>query len=168
VKQAWTAALCVAAGLVASAATAAAAPKQIGTNGQWEMYVDEEGGSKSCYVSSVPTSQAPKNLSWNPRFYVMRGATTDGRLEPSVFAGYTYEEGSQATVSIGSDSFTLFTDKDGAWVEDTGEEAKLVEAMKAGTTMIVKGTSSRGNPTTDTYSLSGVTAALTRIASECG
>jgi invasion protein IalB len=159
--------LCVAAGLVASGATAAAAPMQIGTNGQWEMYVDEEGDSKTCYVSSVPTSQAPQSLNWSPRFYVMRGPATDGRLEPSVFAGYTYQEGSQATVSIGSDSFTLFTDKDGAWIEDVDTEAKLVDAMKAGTTMIVKGTSSRGNPTTDTYSLIGVTAAIERIAKEC-
>ena len=34
--------------------------------------------------------------------------------------------------------------------------------------MIVKGTSSRGTDTTDTYSLLGITAALNRAAQECG
>jgi invasion protein IalB len=165
VKQALAAIACAAA-VLAAAATAAAAPKQIAKNGDWEMYVDEDG-AKNCYIATGPASQAPKNLSWSPRFYVMKSAATAGRLEPSVFAGYTYQEGSQATVSVGSDSFTLFTDKDGAWIEDPVDEARLVEAMKSGTTMIVKGTSSRGNPTTDTYSLVGVTAAINRLSTEC-
>ena len=39
--------------------------------------------------------------------------------------------------------------------------------MKAGSTMIVKGTSARGNVTTDTYSLSGVTAGLRRLKQLC-
>jgi Invasion associated locus B (IalB) protein len=40
--------------------------------------------------------------------------------------------------------------------------------LKAGKQMIVRGTSSRGTETTDTYSLSGFTAALAAIDKACG
>jgi hypothetical protein len=52
-------------------------------------------------------------------------------------------------------------------VTDAEGERRLVAAMKGGSTMIVKGTSARGNLTTDTYSLSGVTAAVNRINQLC-
>ena len=151
---------------VAAAGVAAAAPKQDAQNGAWTVFVDEEGG-KTCYMVSRPTAQSPTGLSWDPVIYVMRGAVTSGRDEPSVRAGYQYQDGSTATASVGSDTFTMFTDKDGAWILEVEEERRLVEAMKKGSTMVIKGTSSRGNLTTDTYSLSGVTAGLTRINELC-
>ena len=117
--------------------------------------------------SPIPTAQHPSSLSWDPTVYIMRGAVTNGRDEPSVRAGYTYQDGSSVTISIGSETFTLFTDKDGAWVADAGPERQLVDAMRRGASMIVKGTSARGNLTTDTYSLSGVTAATKRISELC-
>jgi hypothetical protein len=39
--------------------------------------------------------------------------------------------------------------------------------MKAGSTAIVKATSTRGTDTTDTYSLSGITAALNKMTETC-
>jgi len=39
--------------------------------------------------------------------------------------------------------------------------------MKAGTKLVIKGTSSKGNVMSDTYNLSGVTAALTEIGKAC-
>lgn len=154
------------AALTIAAAGALAAPTQDTKNGAWTVFVEQEGG-KYCYIASRPTAQSPTSLSWDPVFYIMRGAVTNGRDEPSVRAGYTYQDGSQATVSIGGDTFTLFTDKDGAWIADAETERQLVDAMKKGATMIIKGTSSRGNVTTDTYSLSGVTAGISRINELC-
>jgi hypothetical protein len=143
-----------------------AEPSRDSAHGEWAVFVDEEGG-KTCYAVSRPKAQSPNTLSWDPRIFIMRGAVTNGRDEPSVRAGYTYQDGSSATVSIGSETFTLFTDNDGAWVTDAEGERRLVAAMKGGSTMIVKGTSARGNLTTDTYSLSGVTAAVNRINQLC-
>ena len=40
-------------------------------------------------------------------------------------------------------------------------------AMKGGKAMVVKGTSSRGTLTTDTYSLAGFTAAYAAIGKAC-
>ena len=150
-----------------AAGGAVAAPKQIAQNGAWTVHTEDTGGGKTCFIVSKPTSQAPRELNWDPRFYVMQGATTGGRLEPSVFAGYPFRANSTASVSVGSDTFTLFTDGDSAWIADASDEQRLIEAMKSGATMIVKGTSQRGNVTTDTYSLSGVTAGINRIQQEC-
>ena len=43
----------------------------------------------------------------------------------------------------------------------------LVDALKAGSQLTVRGTSQRGTDTTDTYSLSGVTAAMAEIDKAC-
>ena len=44
----------------------------------------------------------------------------------------------------------------------------MVNAMAKGSKMVVKGTSSRGTPTTDTYSLMGFMAARRAITQACG
>ena len=62
----------------------------------------------------------------------------------------------------------MFTQNDGAWIKNAAEEPQLIEAMRKGSDMLVKGTSARGTNTTDTYSLRGVTNALDRVAKECG
>jgi hypothetical protein len=68
---------------------------------------------------------------------------------------------------IDGKQFSLFTDDDTAWGGDAKVDSALVAAMKAGATMIVKGTSARGTLTTDTYSLAGFTAAHKAIDKAC-
>jgi len=48
-----------------------------------------------------------------------------------------------------------------------GDETGFVAALKAGSSLVVKGTSGRGTETTDTYSLSGTTAAMQAIDTAC-
>ncbi|MEM8744554.1 MAG: invasion associated locus B family protein [Pseudomonadota bacterium] len=43
----------------------------------------------------------------------------------------------------------------------------MVTAMKAGSTMVVQGRSTRGTLTTDEYSLSGITKALDAVTKAC-
>ena len=50
---------------------------------------------------------------------------------------------------------------------DAAADKQLVQAMKAGSELIVKGTSGRGTATTDTYSLGGFTAAMAAIDKAC-
>jgi len=58
----------------------------------------------------------------------------------------------------------MFTEKDAAWTETSADDATVVEAMRAGSQMIVQGKSSQGTMSSDTYSLGGVTEALKAIA----
>lgn len=58
-------------------------------------------------------------------------------------------------------------DSEGAWLAAIADEPAFVAALKAGTTLVVKGTSVRGNVLTDTYSLAGFTAAMEAIDKAC-
>jgi hypothetical protein len=69
--------------------------------------------------------------------------------------------------SIADDPATNITDSEAAWLASTDDESGFVTALKAGSKLIVKGTSSRGTETTDTYSLSGITAAMQAIDTAC-
>jgi hypothetical protein len=55
-----------------------------------------------------------------------------------------------------------------AWAPDTAQDNAITEAIKTGSSMVVKGTSSRGTVTTDTFSLSGSSKAYEAISTECG
>ena len=74
---------------------------------------------------------------------------------------------SDAVVEIDGKKFTLFTHQDGAWAKNSEADGNLVQAMKKGTRMIIRGTSSRNTKTVDTYSLIGFTAAHTAIGKAC-
>jgi len=61
----------------------------------------------------------------------------------------------------------MYTQNDGAWIKNVAEEARMVDAMRKGSDLVIKGMSGRGTQTTDTYSLKGLAQALDRIAQEC-
>jgi invasion protein IalB len=61
----------------------------------------------------------------------------------------------------------MYTQNDGAWVKNPAEETRMIEAMRKGADLVVKGVSSRGTQTTDRYSLKGVSQALDRVDQEC-
>lgn len=81
-------------------------------------------------------------------------------MMPQAIMGYTVKEGSKLTVTIGNDTFTMIPKENAAWVRDPQREPALVAAMRGGSDMTVKATSARGTDTSYTYSLRGVSAAL--------
>ncbi|VAW10957.1 hypothetical protein MNBD_ALPHA09-1017 [hydrothermal vent metagenome] len=155
----------LAGGLMSVSAYAA----EIGQFTDWTAHAVDSAQGKVCYIVSVPKKKQPSNVNRDDVFfYVTTWAGQTGVAEPSVVTGYPYQPGSTTTISIGANTASMFTKGDSAWVADRASEAKLIAAMKAGSTMIVKGTSTRGTVTTDTYSLSGVTAGLKALAKACG
>ena len=54
-----------------------------------------------------------------------------------------------------------------AWADTTAAEKKIIAAMKTGKSLTLKGISWRGTETLDTYSLDGVSTALTTIDEAC-
>lgn len=134
----------------------------------WGAYKAETSNGPVCYALTQPTAMEPSGVNrGDVFFFVTSRPGQDVRDEVSVITGYPYREGSSATVEVGSDSFSLMTRDDGAWVENAAEEERLISAMRAGSTMTVRGTSQRGTETVDRYSLMGLTAALNRVNQEC-
>lgn len=71
---------------------------------------------------------------------------------------------STVQVSVGDNTFKMFVEDKAAWVSDAALEPELVDALRSGSQMLLHATSARGTRTTYTYSLTGVTAALERVA----
>jgi cysteine synthase len=83
-------------------------------------------------------------------------------------AGYPYKAASEVKVTVGDQTFTLFTQEDRAWAPDQATDDSIATAIKKGSKMVVKGTSARGTLTTDTFSLKGSGDAYAAISKACG
>jgi hypothetical protein len=159
---------------VSATAALAQAPSALGSFRSWNAYTHSDGEGKSCYIASQPQkSEYSREISGrDPAFFlvttrVASDASKSVRNEVSTIIGYGFRPDSTVTVDIDGKKFTMFTREDNAWFNDRASESSFIEAMKSGTSMTVQGTSGRGTVTTDTYSLSGVTAGLDAIAKEC-
>jgi invasion protein IalB len=143
--------------------------KRIGDFGDWSAFQFTEDGSSACYMSSEPAKATGDYKKRGDVFAIVTHRPAEKRIgEVSIVAGYAYQKDSTVEVAIGRQSFELFTQEDGAWALDTAGDRELVQAMKKGTLMVVKGTSARGTLTTDTYSLKGFTKAYNAIGKACG
>ncbi len=157
--------------IVAGTATQAAAQEveYLGTNRDWHAFQYMENGNRVCYMASRPTDEEG-NYSRRGDVFVLvtHRPAENSRNVVSFIAGYTYQPGSEASVTIGGDTFSLFTEGDTAWARDAATDERLINAMRRGANMVVRGTSSRGTLTTDTYSLFGFTATYEQISEACG
>jgi len=170
----WTRATALRAGAViagvalAGSVAFAQTVKPIGTFASWTAFTHGEGGSLLCFATAQPTKQEPAGAKRSPAFVYVSSWPKDGvKAEVSVRVGYPLKGGSEVTMAIGNASFKLFAHGDRAYIADAGEELKLIEAMRRGSTMTIVGTSERGTTTTDTYSLAGVTQALHAVTTSC-
>jgi hypothetical protein len=134
--------------------------------GEWGTYVANPKG-KICYVLAEPKDRKPK-LKRDPGYiFITTRPAENVRNELSVVAGFSLKDGADATLSVGGMDFQLYTKGDSAWLKNAAEEAKLIESLRKQRDLTVKTTSTRGNVTTDHYSLSGISQALDRAAQEC-
>jgi hypothetical protein len=146
----------------------AAGSRVIGAFKDWSAHLFAEKKGKICYVHSRPKkSEGDYTRRGDAYIQVTHRAGDRTRDEVSVTAGYAYRKDSEVTMLIDGKKFSLFTDDDTAWGGDARTDSALVTAMKAGTSMTVRGTSARGTLTTDTYSLAGFTAAHAAIDKAC-
>jgi hypothetical protein len=141
----------------------------LGNFENWEAYKGVDGARGSvCYAVSQPQSKEPASAKRDPIWFLISTWPTQKVVnEPSIIIGYSFKEGTEATVQVGSDKFQFFTKDDGAWLMKREDEQRLVTALRSAGDLTVKGVSKRGTLTTDTYSLKGISAALDKAAEGC-
>jgi hypothetical protein len=101
--------------------------------GDWTAY-SATGSPKVCFIVAQPKESSPKKAKRDPIYFYVSRWPADGVVnEVSIKMGYPFAEGAKATVTVDKAKFELFTKNEGAFVEKPEDEAKLVEAMKAGT-----------------------------------
>ncbi len=154
--------------LVAGAATAQGAIKQIDKFESWSAHLMTETKTRICFVYGEPTRKLGQYKKRGTVFVQITHRPRENVVNEVGFtAGYEYKKDSDTVVEIDGKKFTLFTHKDGAWASDAKADTALVQAMMKGRRMIVRGTSSRGTTTVDTYSLIGFTRAYRAIGRAC-
>ena len=164
------AAAVAAAPAAAAAASGGAKPTLLGQYGDWGAYTASPGGKKVCFTIAKPASSetSPPGKSRNPPYMFISSRPAEKvSNEVSIIIGYPFKPNSEATVAVGSTSFALYTQQDGAWIKNAAEEGNLIAAMRAGQNAVLKGTSARGTQSTDVFSLKGLAQALDRSDQDC-
>lgn len=160
--------LALAVGMLTSVPAFAQNPNPIGSYGNWQALTFQEDEKSGCYVISEPDRKEGAYTSRGQVYALVTHRPADQKVNVvTIIAGYTYQEGSEVTVEIGDDKYSLFTQEGMAWASDE-DDARIVEALKKGSGMIVRGISSRGTETIDAYSLTGFSKALAAIGEACG
>ena len=147
-----------------------AQPTLLGQYGDWGAYTASPGGNKVCFALAKPktTKTEPAGRKRDPSYiFVSTRPAENVKNEVSVIIGYPFKTSSDATAEIGTAKFAMYTQNDGAWIKNVAEEARMVDAMRKGGDLTVKGTSGRGTQSTDQYSLKGLAQALDKIEQEC-
>lgn len=142
----------------------------IGTDGVWTAFAGQS--PKECWAVSPPKSTVNTKdgkevevTRGDIRLYVAYRSGNSG--EVSFTGGYPFAPDSSVEVDVGGKKFNLFTEGENAWTGSPSEDSKLISALRAGSSAVVTGRSSRGTTTKDTFSLSGVTAMTNLAQSTC-
>jgi invasion protein IalB len=142
----------------------------LGQFGDWGAYKATPGGKKVCFALAKPTSAEtePAGRKRDPSYaFVSTRPAEKVKNEISMIVGYPQKSGVDATATIGSANYVMYTQNDGAWVKNAAEEAQMVNAMRKGADLVIKSVSGRGTKSTDRYSLKGLDQALDKVAEEC-
>ena len=145
-------------------------PTLLAQFGDWGAYAATPGGKKVCFVLAKPASSHtdPPNRPRDPAYmFVSSRPGEKVKDEVSVIFGYGLKPNTDASVQISGANYLMYTQADGAWVKNAAEETRLVDAMRKGLDLTVKGTSAKGTASTDVYSLKGLPQALDRVGQEC-
>ena len=149
-----------------SAQAPAAVPKQLSVHRSWSVYEVTDNRGRFCYLASEPTDQSGNYSRRDPPAALVVRLPGESGEYLTIHPGYTYRKDSKVRVTVDGRPFDLFTDGDDAFSFDADDD-QLVAAMKRGSSMTVRGTSTRGTFSLDTYSLSGFTAAYDAMRAAC-
>jgi hypothetical protein len=154
----------------AAAPAGDAVPTLLGQYGDWGAYSATPNGRKVCFSIAKPKSAQttpPGRKRDQAYVFISTRPAENVRNEVSVIIGYPFKDKTDATAEVGADKFAMYTLNDGAWIKNVAEEARMVESMRKGSDLTVKGASSKGTESTDQYSLKGLAQALDRATQEC-
>lgn len=143
-------------------------PRLLAKYGDWSAYMFIENGSRVCYMVSQPKAEEGNYTQRGKIYALITNRPAEGTKDVfSYITGYSYKAGSDATITIDGKERVLFTQDDTAWAPDAQSDRALATAVRNGTKMVVRGVSSRGTKTKDTFSLKGSSKAYARIHEEC-
>jgi len=143
-------------------------PVQLASFGDWGAFLAQGGKDKTCYALATPKDRNPAALKRDPAYVFISSRPGENvRNEVSIIMGFAMKDGSDAKAEIAGSNFALIAKGTNAWVKNPAEETQFIDAMKKGSKLVVRAPSIKGNVTTDSYSLAGLSQALDRVQKEC-
>ena len=129
----------------------------------------QSGRNRTCYALGQPKERTPKTKLKDASAYIFISTRPAENIhnEVAINLGYPTKDGSAAVADIDGDSYELITKGTNAWVKDQSREREFVGALRGGSKLVVKASSLKGTSTTDSYSLKGLSEALSRAVQEC-
>ena len=154
--------------LISFSARSAEDLKSIGKFKDWETFTVTENDNKICFAQSIPILRAPKKFERNPsRLFVSFRPTEDIKDEVSATSGYTFQKEKIVKAKSGKKTFDFFAQENFAWILDTEEEQKFIQAMKKASRVMIIGRTDKGKQTIDHYSLMGFSKAYNTAKKNC-
>lgn len=156
--------LALAATLTMAGSAMAQNVRLLGDFRDWSAYGASDATGAVCFAMTKPKSVSPQPDGYSQgELYITNRPGENLVNEFNLVAGFAFQPDSAATVNIGGQVFNLFTQNDAAWLDDASQSDALASAIRAGSTVVVEGTSAAGIKITQTFSLSGATAASQAI-----
>lgn len=155
------------------ASAQAASENQVNAITDWSVFEHTEG-KKECWA--VSTAKETVNTRNGQVVAVRRSdilllvsfvPSENVSAQVGFTGGYPFAGGSTVDVTIDGQNFVMITDGEWAWPASSGDDAKMVAAMKRGADATFNARSSRGTKTSDTFSLRGFTAAVEDAEKRC-
>ncbi len=154
--------------VIAVPGQAMADPTLLGRFGDWSVYSRFEGSQKICYTMADAKTKAPSSVRHGDiRFLIASWKKGEPVEQPSFFADFSLRDSRDPSISISGSEFDMYVDRNEAFIAEYSDERDLVRKMRAGDTMKLEATSSRGTNVTYSFSLRGISAALDKAASAC-
>src|SRR5690606_34922078 len=101
----------------------------LGDFNAWSSYATSEGGGTVCFALTRPADVEPQPEGYTQGYlYVTHRPADDVRNEINLVAGFDFAPDSVATVSVGGQTFDLFTQADAAWLDDPAQSESLAAA----------------------------------------
>jgi hypothetical protein len=142
-------------------------PMLLDTFHDWGAYM-AQGKEKTCYALASPKDRAPNALKRDPAYVFISSRPSENvRNEVSIIMGFAMKDNAEAKAEIGNASYELIGKGANAWIKNPAKESQFIDDLKKGSKLIVKAPSIKGNVTTDSYSLAGLSQALDRVRKEC-
>jgi hypothetical protein len=138
------------------------------TAGKWQAFSSQQGRTKICYALSKAETRTPANLKDVEGLLFISSRPGEGvRNEISLVMNFDLKEDVEHQAIIGSDRFALVAKGQNVWLKNPAEEGRMLDALRKGSGLEIKGTSKRGNPTSDKYSLAGISQIVKRAEDAC-
>jgi hypothetical protein len=89
------------------------------------------------------------------------------RAQISIHLSHDHRDGAPVTLSIGESSFMLTAQGRSAWAQDRHADARIVSAIRSGSSMSVTSVAPDGTPFADGYRLRGAASAIDSALIAC-